>query len=81
MGPADEGYELEKQWFEICRQSHNLWCLCPDWRQHITPGCGIIHAATDSAAAGPENDGLDEIMVNFDVGDPDGDAAGQDDDG
>lgn len=67
MGPGEEGYMLEQQWFNICQQSHDLWCLCGDYRQHFLPGCGVITEAGDPT--GDEGDGIDEAMVNFDLGD------------
>lgn len=78
MGPGagnsdatEEGYELERKWFEACRLSHDLWCLCPDYRQHFLPGCGVIVPvgdAGDGTAPGGGGDSLDEVMVTFDMG-------------
>lgn len=73
MGPLEEGYELEQKWFTVCRESHDLWCLCGDFRQHFLPGCGVVTEATTKEDTG-EGDGIDDVMVAFDLGDPTGDA-------
>lgn len=70
MGPGEEGYILEQQWMLVCRTSHDLWCLCGDFRQHFTPGCGAVVPVDGAGEGTGEGDGLDDIMVTFDVGEP-----------
>lgn len=73
--PGEEAYLLEQQWMNSCRLSHDLFCLCGDFRQHFLPGCGVFTAAEDGA--GGRVDDMDDIMVNFDLGVVE-DAAGPD---
>lgn len=71
--PGEDIYKLEQQWFKSCKLTHDLFCLCSDWRQHIVPGCGIFHepGAGPTGGGGADDDGdLDDIMVHFDIGDP-----------
>lgn len=82
QGPGEEGYELEQTWFQACKLSHDLWCLCGDYRQHFLPGCGAVVAVggedSGAAAAGAAAaDIADDIMLHFAVTPPDG----EDDDG
>lgn len=73
MGPpGEEIYQLEQKWMQSCKLSHDLFCLCPDFRQHFLPGPGCFTPVGEDT--GGEGDGLDEVMVNFDLGEPDGDA-------
>lgn len=76
--PGEDIYALEQQWFQSCKLSHDLFCLCPDWRAHITPGCGVFHTPDGKAAGGDADDGLDDVMVTFDLGDPDAISGGGD---
>lgn len=73
MGPVEEGYALEKKWFQACEASHDLWCLCGNFRQHFQPGCGVITPAGDDSVADAD---MADIIINFDVGEPTGDATG-----
>lgn len=70
LPPGEEIYQLEQKWFRSCRDTHDLFCLCGDWRQHILPGCGVFHLPGDGAG-GDGDDGLDDVMVDFDLGDLD----------
>lgn len=76
--PGEEIYLLEQKWFQSCQNSHDLFCLCGDFRQHFLPGCGVFYEEKDGGRDGDgDGDDLDDIMVTFDLGDPDG-IAGED---
>lgn len=70
--PGSEIYILEQNWMKSCKLSHDLFCLCNDFRQHFLPGPGCftpVHGEGDGAAAGGDDVG-DDILVTFDLGDP-----------
>lgn len=77
LPPGEEIYLLEQKWFNSCRESHDLFCLCGDFRQHFLPGCGVFYedGAGDRGGDGAGDD-LDDIMVNFDLGEPADDGDG-----
>lgn len=78
--PGEEIYILEQAWMKSCSLSHDLFCLCGDFRQHFLPGPGCFSlpggGGTGDGADGGDEVG-DEVFVTFDLG-TDADITGDD---
>ncbi|ANK58166.1 ORF2 [Feline anellovirus] len=70
MGPLEQ----EQLWLQSCKVSHDIWCACPDWRQHIFPTFaaeGAAWAGTTGTDTGEiEDKDLADVVVSFDLGEP-----------
>lgn len=79
LPPGEEIYLLEQAWFKSCDLSHNLFCLCGDFRQHFLPGPGCFTPVRGGAEGGADGDDEvgDDVLISFDLGTPE-DIAGDD---